>query len=117
MTTHVFREPQEWTFEKLGHRGKVFDSSGLLRSGNHLIVEIDGPLAGWLCQQECDFVYYVLAGHGWFHIDDRQQRCQQGNLVIVPKGSTFTYEGAGLRMLLTSTPPWRPEQEQVSTEE
>ncbi|MEV0231346.1 AraC family ligand binding domain-containing protein [Nonomuraea sp. NPDC050786] len=113
MTTHVFVEPAEWSFDKLGHRGKLFGSSGRLTSSSHLIIEITGRVPARLLQQECDFVYYVIEGRGTFHIEDRCEHCNPGDLVTIPKGSKFTYEGDGLRMLLTSTPPWWPGQEQV----
>ncbi|MFI6732246.1 cupin domain-containing protein [Nonomuraea sp. NPDC050451] len=113
MTTHVFVEPLEWSFEKLGHRGKLFGSSGQLTSSSHLIIEINGRVPAWLRQRECDFVYYVIEGRGTFHIEDRHEHCRAGDLVTIPKGSKFTYEGHGLRMLLASTPPWQPAQEQV----
>ncbi|MGP3930285.1 AraC family ligand binding domain-containing protein [Nonomuraea sp. KM88] len=113
MSTHVFFEPHEWSFQKLGHRGKLFESGSAVTSSNHLIIEIDGRLPAWLCQLECDFVYYVLEGHGTFHIENRQENCKQGNLVTIPRGTKFTYEGDALKMLLTSTPPWGPAQERV----
>ncbi len=109
----MFSEPQEWSFEKLGHRGKLFEPNRHLASSSHLIVEIDGRLPAWLKQCECDFVYYVLDGEGTFLIGDHKEDCRQGDLVTVPKGTRFSYEGSGLRMLLTSTPPWESAQEQV----
>ncbi|WP_169979986.1 hypothetical protein [Microbispora sp. H10836] len=113
MGAYVFSEPQDWSFEKLGHRGKLFGPNEHLSSSSHLIVEIDGRLPTWLRQRECDFVYYVLNGEGTFLIEDRKERCAQGDLVTVPKGARFSYEGSRLRMLLTSTPPWTSTQEQV----
>ncbi|MCA2220281.1 hypothetical protein [Nonomuraea aurantiaca] len=113
MSFYVFSEPRDWSFEKLGHRGKLFEPNGHLRSSSHLIVEIDGRLPAWLRQLECDFVYYILDGEGTFLIEDRKEHCGQGDLVTVPKGAKFSYEGSGLRMLLSSTPPWESGQEQV----
>jgi mannose-6-phosphate isomerase-like protein (cupin superfamily) len=113
MSSYVLFEPHEWSFDKLGHRGKLFESSSQLQSSSHLIIEIDGQLPAWLCQRECDFVYYIIEGQGTFHIEGRNEHCKVGNLVTIPKGTRFSYEGVGLKMLLTSTPPWRPAQEQV----
>ncbi|GAA2855825.1 hypothetical protein GCM10010517_14060 [Streptosporangium fragile] len=113
MSTYVFSEPRGWSFDKLGHRGKLFTPGDTLESTSHLIVEINGQLPSWLRQNECDFVYYVLRGRGRFLIEDREEVCSRGDLVRVPKGSKFTYKGRRLRMLLTSTPPWWETQEQV----
>lgn len=64
-----------------------------------------------LVQKECDFVYYILEGKGTFYINDRPEPCAHDNLVVIPKGTKFSYEGSSLRMLLSSTPPWHADQE------
>ncbi|MFC6080338.1 cupin domain-containing protein [Sphaerisporangium aureirubrum] len=112
MSHYVFPEPSDWNFDKLGHRGKLFDANASVMRSSYLIVEIDGQLPSWLTQHMCDFVYYVLDGTGTFVVEGRTERCVQGDLVTVPAGSRFTYQG-NLRMLLTSTPPWTAGQEEL----
>jgi len=108
----VFHEPADWDFDKLGHRGKKFPSQDLTSKGDFLIIEIDGHLGSRLRQRVSDFVYYVLDGSGSFVVDGIESSCTAGNLVVVPAGSVVTYGGT-MKMLLISTPPWRPEQEDV----
>ncbi|TMR08977.1 SDR family NAD(P)-dependent oxidoreductase [Nonomuraea turkmeniaca] len=58
MAPYVSKEPDDWSFEKLGHRGKLLTPNA--RSSSRLIIEIDGRCPTRLRQRECEFVYYEL---------------------------------------------------------
>jgi mannose-6-phosphate isomerase-like protein (cupin superfamily) len=81
----------------------------------HLLVETDTGHGTTILQEKSDFIYYVLDGEGSFEIDGAEVPCKAGDLVVVPHGNSFTYTGR-LRMLLTCTPPWSPDQEKVISE-
>lgn len=104
----VHHEPGSWDFEKLGHRGRSFPVPDA--TANFTIVEIDGILPTVLRQRACEFTFYVLGGAGAFTIEGGREPVSEGDLVMVPRGSRFTY-GGELRMLLVSNPAWHPEQE------
>jgi len=49
---------------------------------------------------------------GYFVIDGIKEKCEVGDLVIIQAGKKFTYQGK-LKMMATSTPPWKAEQEKT----
>lgn len=65
-----------------------------------------------IIEHECDFIYYILEGSGYFMINGVKENCVAGNLVVIPKSSRFTYKGK-LKMIVTSTPPWKEDQEET----
>ena len=65
-----------------------------------------------IIEHECDFIYYILDGQGYFVVDGEKEECKIGDLVVIPAGKKFTYKGR-LKMLLNVTPPWREEQEET----
>jgi len=107
----VIREPDDWTFDKLNHRGKVFPTSDIVTSSGFTLIEVEGSLKGTLRQKECDFIYYIVSGSGEFVIDGETTACSAGDLVPVPAGRLLSYSGS-MRMFLTSTPPWTLDQEE-----
>jgi mannose-6-phosphate isomerase-like protein (cupin superfamily) len=108
---HIFHLPGDYSFERAGHKGKIFDTKKL---GNELefeIIETERGHDAKIMEKECIFAYYILEGKGFFEIDGKKEECCQGELVMVPKGTPFQYFGK-LKMLLVSTPWWFPEQEE-----
>lgn len=109
---YVIPEPGDWSFDRVGVRGKLFDAAELVTTCEHLIIETETGHETTIRQERSDFVYYVLDGAGTFEIDGAEVPCATGDLVVVPHGHAFTYKGR-LRMLLTCTPPFAPDQETV----
>jgi mannose-6-phosphate isomerase-like protein (cupin superfamily) len=109
---YVVEEPADWSFDRAGVRGKLFPAGELTNSCEQLIIETETGHETTIVEDECDFIYYVLEGQGSFEINGEHLPCETGNLVVVPHGNAFSYAGR-LRMLLTCTPPWSPEQEKV----
>ena len=107
---YVFREPDEYSFkDRDGHDGKIF-ATGSAMSG-HLIIECHDKLRVLQTENESEFNYYILKGEGYFIFNGERQEVVAGDLVVVPPGTQFSF-GGQLRMLLTVTPPWKPEQEE-----
>ena len=109
---YVRSQPEQWSFEKVGIKGKIFDTSDLTNRTQHFIAETESGHETEIVEYECDFVYYVLEGQGEFIVDGLSQSCGAGDLVVIPAGTRFTYNGK-LKLLVSSTPPWWEEQEQT----
>lgn len=107
---HVIKEPKQFSFEKAGIKGKIFPLETLTKKTEYFLVETEGGHQTKIIEHACDFIYYVLEGSGYFEINGIRENCAASDLVVVPADSTFTYKGK-LKMIATSTPPWREEQE------
>lgn len=106
---YVLSEPSEHSFIKVGIKGKKFITDLTKNAGFALITTEIGHETT-IIEKECDFIYYVLEGSGYFEINGNKEKFTKGNLVVVPMGSKFTYKGKA-KLLLTTAPPFRPEQE------
>lgn len=106
---YVFHEPDEYSFkDRDGHDGKLFGTAS--QRTQHLIVECSNKLTVEVTQREVEFNYYVIEGPGYFVINDERQEVSEGDLVVIPPGTKFTF-GGKLKMLLINTPKWSAEQQ------
>lgn len=110
MPNHVFPEPQVDSFNRVGVRGKIFETKSLTTKTQVLIIETQTGHQTTIIEKACDFSYYILEGSGLFIINGTEEPCRVGDLVVIPAGTKFTYKGR-LKMLLNVTPPFTPEQE------
>lgn len=108
----VFSPPTKPTFSRVGVTGKIFPTKDIIESTEFLIIETQAGHDTTIIEKACDFCYYILEGSGYFIINDQKETCGVGDLVVIPKGTPFTYKGH-LKMLLTVTPPFFPEQEEI----
>lgn len=109
---HVAKEPTEFTFDKVGIKGKIFPIGNLTTRISFVLVETKQGHKTTIIEHKSDFIYYVLEGKGYFVINDATEECNQGDLVVIPAGTKFTYKG-NLTLLLSCTPPWEAEQEET----
>ena len=109
---YVFKEPKEISFEKAGIKGKIFPIDNLTKKIQYFLVETDKGHETTIIEHDCDFIYYILEGKGYFKINNVKEACEKGNLVVIPADLPFTYKGK-LKMMVTSTPPWKEEQEET----
>jgi len=107
---NVFKKPARVSFEKPGITGRIFESIGIAPSAEFFTVETTTGHETTIRQRECDFFDYVLEGAGCFIIDGHNQSCTVGDLIAVPHGTWFRYEGT-MSLFAASVPPWRAEQE------
>ena len=112
MKQYVFPEPSEFSFEKVGIKGKIFPTAETVSRTEFVLIQTEAGHETVIIEHECDFIYYILEGEGYFVIEKKKQLCSQGDLVVIPAGTEFTYKGK-LKMLLNVTPPYWPEQEEV----
>lgn len=110
MSKYVINRPKQESFNKVGIKGFIFPSDTLTRKTEFLFIETKEGHQTSIIEQDCDFSYYVLSGKGYFIINEEKEECSEGDLVVIPAGTKFTYKGE-LKMLLNVTPPFFPEQE------
>jgi mannose-6-phosphate isomerase-like protein (cupin superfamily) len=108
----VIKEPENYSFDKIGHKGKIFPTTELTNKTQFVLMEVENKLEITLSQSECDFCYYILEGRGYFEINGVREECAVGDLVVIPAGNKFTF-GGKMKMLLNSTPPWTEAQEET----
>jgi len=109
---HVFKIPEEYSFRKLGIKGKNFDTQELDNKAKFCFIETEKGHETKIRQKECSFYYFILEGQGNFEINGEIEECGQGELVIIPNRSIFRYSGT-MKMLLITVPWWYPEQEET----
>jgi mannose-6-phosphate isomerase-like protein (cupin superfamily) len=107
---YIFHLSDKYSFEKVGHKGKTFDTKSLSDKVEFSIIETEKGHETKIIEKECIFSYYILGGSGVFEINGLQEKCAQGDLVVIPKGTAFQYTGT-MKMLLVSVPWWFSEQE------
>jgi mannose-6-phosphate isomerase-like protein (cupin superfamily) len=56
------------------------------------------------------FTYIVLEGEGTFFLDDEEVNVAKGDVLSVPPKIRIYYKGK-LKMVLVTTPAWKPENE------
>lgn len=113
--SHVVPEPKEISFTKFGHTGKIFPQKNLTNKASFCLINTENGLEVKIIEHQCDFIYYILKGKGYFEIDGQKENCSVGDLVIIPAGKIFTFKG-NLQMFLTITPPFFPEQDETLPE-
>jgi mannose-6-phosphate isomerase-like protein (cupin superfamily) len=109
---HILKKPFIPTFEKVGIVGTIFPSRTLTNKAEFVYIETETGHETSIIEHESDFIYYVIEGSGWFEIDGTKEGCSKGDLVVIPTGCRFTYQGR-LTLLLIDTPPWREDQEET----
>lgn len=109
---HVFHSPEEYSFEKVGIRGKIFDTKPISSEVEFTVVETEEGHKTKIIEKECIFSYFILEGSGSFEIRGNVEQCSKGDLVFIPKNTPFQYSGK-MKLLLVSVPWWFPEQEET----
>lgn len=112
MGKYVINKPKQESFSKVGIKGFLFPTNKLTQKTEFILIETDEGHQTSIIENACDFSYYVLSGSGYFLINEEKEKCSEGDLVVVPAGTKFTYKGK-LKMLLNVTPPFLPEQEET----
>lgn len=112
MKTYILKQPKDYSFEKVGIKGKKFSVAEITQKAGICLIETEKGHETTLIEHECDFIYFILEGKGYFEINDCKEDCVKGDLIIVPAGSKFRYVGK-LKMLLITTPAFYPEQEET----
>lgn len=112
MKNHVLKKPQEYSFEKVGIKGKKFSVADITSRTGVCFIETEKGHESTIIEHECDFIYFILEGEGYFEINGERENCLKDDLVVIPAESKFRYVGL-LKMLLITTPSFYPEQEET----
>jgi len=112
MKTHILKLPKNYSFEKVGIKGKKFSVADITQKTGICQIETEKGHETTIIEHKCDFIYYILEGEGHFEINGQKESCTKGDLVVIPAGSKFKYVGS-LKMLLITTPAFYPEQEET----
>lgn len=112
MKTHILKLPKDYSFEKVGIKGKKFSVADITQKTGICQIETEKGHETTIIEHECDFIYYILEGNGYFEINDQKENCMKGDLIVIPAGSKFKYVGT-LKMLLITTPAFYPKQEET----
>ena len=112
MRSHILKLPSEYSFEKVGIKGKKFSVGDITPKTGICQIETEKGHETTIIEHKCDFIYYIIEGEGYFEINDYKENCIKGDLVVIPAGSKFKYVGK-LKMLLITTPAFYPEQEET----
>jgi len=112
MIKHVFKLPTNYSFEKLGIKGKKYFVSKLTNKSGFVFVETDKGHETTIVNHKLDCFYFVLEGDGYFEIDDNKETFVRYDLIVIPAESKFTYKGRAKFLRITS-PPYYPEQEET----
>jgi len=115
MKSHVLKIPKDYSFEKVGIKGKKFSVVDITKRTGVCVIEAEKGHETTIIEHKCDFIYNVLEGKGYFVIDDKKETCVKGDLIVIPAGVKFRYVGK-LKMLLITTPAFYPEQEETLSE-
>lgn len=59
------------------------------------------------------FTYIVLEGNGSFFLDDEEVKVSNGDMLSIPPNTRIYFKGE-LKMILITTPAWRPEDEVIT---
>ncbi len=109
---YILKEPEYFSFEKAGIKGKIFPTQDFTLKTSFVLVETEKGHETTIREKQSDFIYYVLEGEGVFVINDINEKCSRGDLIVIPAGTKFTYKGR-LKLLLSCVPPWKEEQEET----
>jgi mannose-6-phosphate isomerase-like protein (cupin superfamily) len=70
------------------------------------------PDRGYAINHECSEMGYVLKGAGKLVIDTQEVILSEGDVVYIPQGGKFYWEG-NMTLILPATPAWHPAQHEV----
>ena len=76
------------------------------------VSEIHGryPEHGFDVDTEVTASWYVASGEGQICLDEQTFTVSAGDMLYVPQNTKFWIEGEALKLVVTSSPPWTPEQ-------
>ncbi|KKP87240.1 MAG: hypothetical protein UR89_C0004G0029 [Candidatus Roizmanbacteria bacterium GW2011_GWA2_35_8] len=112
MKTHVLKLPKDYSFEKVGIKGKKYFAQELTKKSGFVFVETEKGHQTIIVNHKIDCFYFVLEGNGYFKIDDVRETFSKYDLIVIPAESKFTYKGKAIFLRIT-TPPYYPEQEET----
>jgi mannose-6-phosphate isomerase-like protein (cupin superfamily) len=80
---------------------------------NGAVIKLNGryPENGYVTNEVCKEMAYVIEGNGVLVTDTDSQQLHQGDVLLLLPGETYYFEGQ-LTMFMPCTPAWYPAQHQ-----
>lgn len=81
---------------------------------NGAVTKIDGryPEKGWLVNEKCKELIYVIEGSGTLVLRDQEVAFQAGDIIFVEPNEECYWQGTCTHFV-AATPPWYPEQHKI----
>ena len=79
---------------------------------NGAVAVINGryPEAGWVINEVCKELVYVISGEGSLEANSEKQDLRAGDSVLILPGERYCFVGKELAIFMPCTPAWYPEQ-------
>lgn len=104
-----FRLTDGIAFEVGGVKGHAVTAQAGIKSGDVASLQVDGR-HGRVKTTLSDRFYYVVAGSGTFHIGQDAFEVTDGDVLVVPRDTTYDFEGK-MELVLFSSPAFDPTKE------
>jgi mannose-6-phosphate isomerase-like protein (cupin superfamily) len=69
------------------------------------------PDDGKVCNEICDETWFVVSGQGTLYHQEGVFNIRQNDAFYLPKGKWYWVETEGLRIVVSTSPPWMPDQQ------
>lgn len=80
-------------------------------AANVCYVEVEEGHFQEFFDKKSHFIYYIIEGYGTFVLDDEKVEVKGTDLIVVPPKTRIHYFGK-MKMVLTTAPEWKEENEQ-----
>jgi mannose-6-phosphate isomerase-like protein (cupin superfamily) len=80
---------------------------------NNAVIELSGryPEAGFAVNLICKEIIYIIEGEGYVYTTDDARYLEAGDMIRLNSKERYYFDGK-MKLLISSTPAWRPEQYQ-----
>lgn len=86
----------------------AFGDSGI--NGAAGVVNGRYPEEGWVVNEKCKELVYVVSGEGSLNVRSQNQQLSAGDSALIEPGEPYYFEGKDLTIFMPCTPAWYPEQ-------
>lgn len=73
------------------------------------------PEVGWIINEVCKELVYVVSGEGSISTKSQCQVLSAGDSALIEPGEPYFFEGQDLSIFMPCTPAWYPEQHKATT--
>ena len=100
----IFKLKDAFKFELEGLKGWGYNSKQDFSRASAAYIEVNGR-HGKVMSKVSDKIYLVIDGEGKFIIDGKEFRVGKSDVIIIPKGLEYDYEGE-MNLFLVYTPAY-----------
>lgn len=96
--------------EKHGIKLNVYSNFEKVPEANTCLVDCEKGHFQEFYDKKSTFIYYIMEGEGTFYLDGEPTKVKATDLIVAKPNTKIYYLGK-MKMLLTVTPAWQPENE------